>query len=295
MNRIENAVQTSGLGKQYDSLWALKDCTIAVPKGSITALVGPNGAGKTTLLRLLVDLSSPTAGTASVLGMTPNQSAAYLSEIGYLAQEIPLYSQMTVEKHLAMGAHMDIHWDQELATTRLRELKIPFDRPTSKLSGGQRAQVALALALAKKPKLLLLDEPVAALDPLARVEFLTSLTQAATEANGELTVIMSSHLLADLERVCDHLILLASGQTQLCDSIENIIATHKLLAGPRDEKPMSSEYRIIKETHAANETDLLVRLKDPKFRSTKWHAHEVNVEDIILAYMEQAKREGDER
>lgn len=295
--RTNNAIQADSLGKRYGSFWALKDCSIAVPQGSVTALVGPNGAGKTTLLKLLVDLSSPSAGSAAALGEAPNQSSAYLSQIGYLAQEIPLYRQMTVAKHLAMGAHLDTNWDSALATNRLRELKIPFDRPVGKLSGGQRAQVGLALALAKRPKLLLLDEPVAALDPLARVEFLTSLAQAAAEANGELTVVMSSHLLADLERICDHLILLAAGRTQLCDSIEHIVATHKLLVGPRSVGTATSNpaYTIVREAHAANETDLLVRLNDQNFRDPKWRVHSTNIEDIVLAYMEGAKQEGDER
>jgi len=293
--KTNNIVQTENLGKRYGSFRALKNCNITVPPGSVVALVGPNGAGKTTLLKLLVDLSSPSEGVATVLGEAPNQSASYLSQIGYLAQEIPLYSQMTAAKHLAMGAHLDVHWDNELAVSRLKELKIPLDRPVGKLSGGQRAQVGLALALAKKPKLLLLDEPVAALDPLARVEFLTSLTKAVADADGELTVVMSSHLLTDLERVCDRLILLAAGQTQLCDSIEHIVEMHKLLVGPRNEATDNPAYTIIKEVHSANETNLLIRLNDPKFNSSKWQTHEANIEDIVLAYMEESKQEGDKR
>ncbi|HUB93571.1 MAG TPA: ABC transporter ATP-binding protein [Verrucomicrobiae bacterium] len=289
-----NAIRTIGLGKRYGSFWALKDCNITIPQGSVAALVGPNGAGKSTLLKLLVDLSSPSAGNAMVLGKIPDQTAAYLSQIGYLAQEIPLYSQMTVAKHLAMGEHLDANWDNELAVSHLKELKIPLDHLVGKLSGGQRAQVGLALALAKKPKLLLLDEPVAALDPLARMEFLTSLTQAVATASGELTVVMSSHLLADLERVCDHLILLTTGQTQLCDSIDHIIDTHRLLVGPHNEANASPAYTIIKETHAANETNLLVRLNKEDFRSSKWQVHETNIEDIVLAYMEQTRDKGDE-
>src|SRR5581483_5176026 len=134
--------------------------------------------------------------------------------------------------HIMMGKHLNKRWDEKFVHARLKDLGIPLDRSVGKLSGGQRAQVALALALAKRPKLLLLDEPVAALDPLARHDFLASLAQAV--ADGGLTVVMSSHLLADLERVCDHVIVLAAGKTQLCDDIESVLGEHKLLVGPRE-------------------------------------------------------------
>ena len=176
-------------------------------------------------------MSSPSAGSATVLSQLPSQKSEYISEIGYLAQEIPMYSRLDAKEHIALGQHLNNNWDSELATKRLNELAIPLDRPVGKLSGGQRAQVALGLALAKKPKLLLLDEPVAALDPLARIDFLKSLAQAVTDADGELTVVMSSHLLADLERVCDHIIILASGETQLCEDIDHALKSHKLLVG----------------------------------------------------------------
>jgi ABC-2 type transport system ATP-binding protein len=287
----KDAIQTSGLGKRYGLFWALKDCSIDVPQGSVSALVGPNGAGKTTLLKLLVGLSRPSAGDVIVLGSTPKQSSEYLAETGYLAQEIPLYNRLTAEKHIAMGAHLDLHWDGELAKKRLSELGIPLARPVGKLSGGQRAQVALALALAKKPKLLLLDEPVAALDPLARVEFLTSLTQAVADADGNLTVVMSSHLLADLERVCDHLIILASAETQLCDGIEHVLKTHKLLIGSRRGITANQAYTVIQESHSSNETNVLVRLNEPEFHDPHWRVHDVDIEDIVLAYMKQSKQQ----
>jgi ABC-2 type transport system ATP-binding protein len=242
--KMKNAIKTAGLSKRYHSFWALKDCTITIPKGAVSALVGPNGAGKTTLLKLLVGLNRPSAGLTTVLGQAPSQDTQYLSEIGYLAQEIPLYNQFTAKDHFALGAHMDAHWDNDLAKERLNELRIPLDRPVGKLSGGQRAQVGLVMALAKKPKLLLLDEPVAALDPLARVDFLASLAQAVTDAEGELTVLMSSHLLADLERVCDHIIILASGETQLCDEIEHALKAHKLLVGPPGTLPKSNDFTL---------------------------------------------------
>lgn len=287
----EEAIRAAALSKRYGSFWALKNCDIVLPKGSVCALVGPNGAGKTSLLKLLASLNQPTEGSLQVLGRRPEQSSEYLSDIGYVAQEIPLYKHFTAEKHFAIGAHLDTGWDNELARTRLEELHIPLDKLVGQLSGGQRAQVGLSMALAKKPKLLLLDEPVAALDPLARVEFLTSLTQAAADADGELTIVMSSHLLADLERVCDHLIILAAGKTQLCDDIEHTLQTHKLLVGPRGAESANPAYTIIKESHSASQTNLLVRLKDPKFHSKQWHAREVDIEEIVLAYMGQSQQE----
>jgi ABC-2 type transport system ATP-binding protein len=289
----KNAIETKGLGKQYRSFWALKDCSINVPKGSVSALVGPNGAGKTTLLKLLVSLNKPSEGKAVVLGLSPSQDAAYISEIGYLAQEIPMYSRLNAKEHITMGQHLNSDWDSELAIKRLNELSIPLDRPVGKLSGGQRAQVALGLALAKKPKLLLLDEPVAALDPLARVDFLKSLAQAVTDADGELTVVMSSHLLADLERVCDHMIILASGETQLCEDIETTLKSHKLLVGVHKEAVDSDKYTIIQQSDTARETSLLVRLNDSKYHDPHWHIRDVDIEEIVLAYMGQKRSQTD--
>ena len=147
---------------------------------------------------------------------------AYLAEIGFLAQEIPLYRRLTAEDHIGIGAHLNPRWDGESVRARLGGLRIPLDRPVGTLSGGQRAQVALALTLAKRPRLLLLDEPLAALDPLARQNFLATLAEAA--AGGDLTIVLSSHLIADIERVCDHLILLAESRVQLCGDIETLLA-----------------------------------------------------------------------
>jgi ABC-2 type transport system ATP-binding protein len=290
----KNAIETKGLGKRYRSFWALKDCSINVPKGSVSALVGPNGAGKTTLLKLLVSLSRASAGSANVLNKSPSQSPEYLSEIGYLAQEIPMYARLNAKEHIAMSQHLNDNWDSELATKRLNELAIPLDRPVGKLSGGQRAQVALGLALAKKPKLLLLDEPVAALDPLARIDFLKSLAQAVTDADGELTVVMSSHLLADLERVCDHIVILASGETQLCEDIETALKSHKLLVGVRKEAVENDKYTIIQQTHTARETTLLVRLNDIKYHDPHWHIRDVDIEAVVLAYMGQKRNQTDD-
>ncbi|HEV2371992.1 MAG TPA: ABC transporter ATP-binding protein [Streptosporangiaceae bacterium] len=230
---MSTAIETHGLSKRYRRVSALTECTVTVPQGRVCALTGPNGAGKTTLLRLLAGLASPTGGTACVLDGVPRQDPAFLAEIGFLAQEIPLYRRFSAEDHIRIGAHMNPDWDASLARSRLAELRIPLDQRVGTLSGGQRAQVALSLTLAKRPRLLLLDEPVAALDPLARRSFLATLTSAVADARGGLTVVVSSHLVTELERVCDHLILLAGSRVQLCGDIDTLLAQHKVLAGPR--------------------------------------------------------------
>lgn len=284
------AIQTKGLGKRYGKFWALENCNISVPEGSVSALVGPNGAGKSTLLKILVGLSGASSGESKVLAKAPVQHENFLSDIGYLAQEIPLYKNLTANDHIKMGAHLNKRWDEVFIRKRLTDLQIPLDRPVGKLSGGQRAQVALALALAKKPKLLLLDEPVAALDPLARHDFLSSLTQAV--ADGGLTVVMSSHLLADLERVSDHVIVLAAGKTQLCDDIETVLKEHMILIGPRGELKSDEGFTVVHETHTARQSTLLVRMNGKAQIPAGWQRHEPNIEEIILAYMGQAKEGG---
>ncbi|HEY7948732.1 MAG TPA: ABC transporter ATP-binding protein [Acidimicrobiales bacterium] len=279
------AIRTDGLGKRFGHLWALQDCSLSVPQGRVTALVGPNGAGKTTLLRLLVGLAAPTTGSATVLGRAPAQTEDYLSRIGYLAQDVPLYRRLSADDHLAMGAHLNARWDANAARQRLEALRIPTDRPVATLSGGQRAQVGLGLALAKRPQLLLLDEPVAALDPLARREFLGSLTEAV--ADGDLSVILSSHLLHDLERVCDHVILLAASRTQICSDIDDVLASHRMLVGPRRAlSDVETGCDVIKATQTTNQTRLLVRCRGPVL-DPAWDVTEVGLEDIILAYMGQ--------
>jgi ABC-2 type transport system ATP-binding protein len=278
-------VETSRLTKRYRRVTALSDCTISVPEGRISALVGPNGAGKTTLLRLLAGLAAPTAGQATVLGGTPRQDPAYLAEIGFLAQDAPLYRRRTADDHISIGAHLNPRWDGESVRARLSRVRIPLDRPVGTLSGGQQAQVALALTLAKQPGLLLLDEPLAALDPLARQRFLGTLAEAA--ADGGLTVVLSSHLIADIERVCDHLILLADSRVQLCGDIETLLAEHRILTGPRkDTTAIAHTHAVVREDTTARQTTLLVRLNGPVI-DPAWAVEEANVEEIVLGYMSQ--------
>jgi len=277
------SIETSGLGKQYGQLWALQDCSLHVPSGRVTALLGPNGAGKTTLLRLLVGLASPSAGSARVLGRSPDGSEEFLADIGYLAQDVPLYRRLSADDHVGLGSHLNKRWDAEGALDRLSRLHVPTDRPVATLSGGQRAQVALGLALAKKPELLLLDEPVAALDPLARREFLLALSEAVTD--GGVSVILSSHLVHDLERVCDHVILMSASRVQLCADIDDVLAAHRMLLGPR--RPLDAVepgLTIISATQTQRQTRLLVRTDGPVL-DPSWEQAEVGLEDVILAYM----------
>ncbi|MEV5752324.1 ABC transporter ATP-binding protein [Actinoallomurus sp. NPDC052308] len=278
------AVETHGLTKRFGAKTALEDCGIEVPAGRVSALMGPNGAGKTTLLRMLCGLARPSEGEAAVLGRRPDpDDSAFLADIGFLAQDIPLYRRMTAAGHIALGGRLNARWDADAARERMGALGIALDRPVATLSGGQRTQLALALTLAKKPRLLLLDEPMAALDPLARHQFLTALTEAV--ADGDLTVLMSSHLVHDLERVSDHLILLDSSRVRLAGDIDDILAQHRVLMGPRrDTTAIERDHTVVKATHTARQSTLLVRLNGP-LHDPRWEVAEPDLEELILAYM----------
>jgi ABC-2 type transport system ATP-binding protein len=279
------AVETAGLTKRYRQATALSDCTVSVPQGRVSALVGPNGAGKSTLLRLLTGLAWPTGGSALVFGGTPRQDPAFLAEIGYLAQDVPLYRRLSAEDHIRAGARLNRRWDGTAALVRLRDLGVPLDRAVGTLSGGQRAQVGLSLALAKRPRLLLLDEPVAALDPLARRHFLSTLTTAMAESEDGLTVVLSSHLIADLERVCDHLILLAESRVQLCGDIDELLAEHTVLVGPRkDTAAIERTHTVVHATQTARQTTLVIRRGGPVL-DPAYEAEDISLEELVLAYM----------
>jgi ABC-2 type transport system ATP-binding protein len=278
-----NAIVAKALGKQYGSKWALRDCSFSLPAGRICGLVGANGAGKTTLLKLLAGLSRPSAGRAEVAGLEPQDSPDFLAGIGYLGQEVPLYRRWSTEDHLRMGAHLNQRWDDTAGRDRLRALHIPFDQKVGTLSGGQRAQVALALALSKRPRVLMLDEPVAALDPLARRGFLSTLTEAV--ADGELTVILSSHLVADLERVCDHVVVLAESRTMLAADLDAVLAEHRLLVGARtDTSAIEREHTVLRVERTRRQVSLWVRLNGP-VHDPHWQIEDLGLEEIMLAYL----------
>jgi ABC-type multidrug transport system ATPase subunit len=277
---VSTAIEAHQVGKRFGRTWALRDCSLSLPTGRVAALVGPNGAGKTTLLHLAVGLLRPNVGAISTLGRTPGED---LSDVGFVAQNTPLYTDFTAAELITMGGKLNRSWDAGLAHRRMTRLGIPTERPVGKLSGGQRAQVALALALAKRPRLLLLDEPVASLDPLARREFIQVLMGAVAEDST--TVLLSSHLLGDLERVCDHLILLRSARVQLLGAVESLLAQHRLLIGPRrDPSQIAGVAAVIRESHTDKQTTLLVRTEgvigDPA-----WQVRDVTLEDLVLAYL----------
>jgi len=278
-------LQTRGLGKRYRRRWALSDCTLEIPAGRIAGLVGPNGAGKTTLLHLATGLLRPTTGTIEVLGGPPPARPAQLARVGFVAQDTPTYAHLTVADHLRLGAHLNPGWDAATARDRIERLGLDPGQRAGKLSGGQRAQLALTLAIAKRPELLILDEPVASLDPLARREFLRGLME--TVVDQELSVVLSSHLVADLERVCDYLIVLVGSRVQLAGEVDRLLATHHLLTGPRrDPGTLPASQHVISASHTDRQTTLIVRT-DAAVHDPAWTVSPVGLEDLVLAYMSQ--------
>jgi ABC-2 type transport system ATP-binding protein len=281
-----NALEADGLGKRYGNAWALRDCSFTLPAGRVAALVGPNGAGKTTLLHLAVGLLPPSTGSVRVFGQSPReQPKEVLPRIGFVAQDHPLYPGFTVAEMHALGRHMNPRWDDAAATSRVERLGIPLDRRTRKLSGGQQAQVALGMALAKRPQLVLLDEPLASLDPLARREFLRTLMDAVREQG--ITVLLSSHIVTDLERVCDYLIVLSASRVQVAADIDEILRTHAELTVPRAAvEAVAAAHTVLETESAGQQARLLVRLGTAAL-DPAWRAAPASLEAIVLAYLGQ--------
>jgi ABC-2 type transport system ATP-binding protein len=286
-------LRAQGLGKSYRRRWALSDCTLDVPAGRVVGLVGPNGAGKSTLLNLAVGMLTPTSGTIEVLGDRPAASPAQLAKVGFVAQDTPTYAGLSVDDHLRLGARLNPRWDDALARSRIERLGLDLSHRAGKLSGGQRAQLALTLGVAKRPELLILDEPIASLDPLARREFLQDLMGAVAEH--ELSVLLSSHLVSDLERVCDHLIVLVASRVQVTGDIDTLLATHHRLTGARrDLATLPAEQHVISASHTDRQTTLLVRTDAP-IHDPAWTVGQLNLEDLVLAYMGQTAANRDHR
>ncbi len=282
-------LEARGLTKRYGRKLALADCTLTIPAGKVVALVGPNGAGKTTLMHLAVGLLRPSTGSIEVLGGRPGASSDQLARIGFVAQDAPTYSGFSVHDHLLFGKWMNASWDAALAEQRIARLGLNPRQRAGELSGGQRAQLALTLAVAKRPELLLLDEPVASLDPLARREFLQNLMEVVAEHGA--SVILSSHLVADLERTCDYLVLLSEARVQIAGEIGDLLASHYRLTGPR-RRPgeIPQDLELVCESHTDRQSTLVVRANH-SIRDPDWAVEQLGLEDLVLAYMTQAAAE----
>jgi ABC-2 type transport system ATP-binding protein len=284
---VTAVLEAEGLGKRYGRKWALRDCSIKIPEGHVVGLVGPNGAGKSTLLNLAVGILAPTQGTVKVLDGEPASTPGHLARVGFVAQDPPIYSGLSVRDHLHLGASMNPGWDQELAVRRMRQLGLDPRQRAGKLSGGQRAQVALTIAIAKRPDVLILDEPVAALDPLARREFLQVLME--TVAEHQISVVLSSHLVADIERVCDYLIVLTASRVQVAGDVEDLLATHHRLIGPRrDPSELPVGQHVVEASHTDRQSTFFVRTDGP-IMDPSWTVEAATLEDLVLAYMGQGK------
>jgi ABC-2 type transport system ATP-binding protein len=284
---VTAVLEAEGLGKRYGRRWALSDCTITIPSGHVVGLVGPNGAGKSTLLNLAVGLLTPTKGSLRVSGSEPAKDPDQLARVGFVAQDTPTYANLSVADHLKLGSRMNLKWDNSLAEDRIEQLGLDPHQKAGKLSGGQRAQLALTLAIAKRPEILILDEPVASLDPLARREFLQILME--TVAEHDVSVVLSSHLVADIERVCDYLVVLVASRVQVTGELEDLLASHHRLMGPRIDSSASVENQyVIEASHTDRQSTLLVRSDGPVV-DPAWTIEPVSLEDLVLAYMGQGK------
>lgn len=281
-----NSVETFGLGKSYRGNWALRDCTIAVPMGRIVALVGSNGAGKTTLLHCAVGLVAPTTGQIAVLGNLAAGTPEALERVAFVAQEAPLYRHISVRAMLSVARNMNQRFDGAQAQKRLRSLDIPLDRKVGKLSGGQQAQLALTLAFARHPSLLVLDEPLARLDPVARHDVM-ALVMAAVAEEG-LSVIFSSHVISELERVADYLILLARGHVQMAGVIDDLLAEHALLSGPADDaERVVRQFPVVQSQMAARRAQLLVQIRKPTDVPSGWELDTASLDELVLGYLRE--------
>jgi ABC-2 type transport system ATP-binding protein len=285
---MTGVIEAHGLGKHYGRKWALTDCTLSIPSGRVVGLVGSNGAGKTTLLHLAVGLLRPSAGSISVLDGKPGDGPDQLAKVGFVAQDTPAYAGLSIKKHLRMGAYLNPNWDGELAELRIDSLGLDPRQKAGSLSGGQQAQLALTLAIAKRPELLVLDEPVASLDPLARREFLQDLMTIVAEHG--VSVVLSSHLTADLERVCDYLVLLVSSQVQVAGDVNDLLASHHRLSGVRrDPSGLPADWTVVEESHTDRQSTFLIRTDRP-ILDPSWNVKPVTLDDLILAYMSQGRR-----
>ena len=280
-----NVIEANTLGKRYGRTWALRDCSVAIPAGHVVALIGPNGAGKSTLLNLAVGLGRPSTGRLRVLDGLSAGSPAALDGIAFVAQDTPVYKNLSVGDMLHLTRNLNHHFDRASAEARLDELRIPLRRRAGSLSGGQRAQLALTLALARRPRLLVLDEPVAMLDPIARHDFMAAVLTAAVDDG--VSVLLSSHALSELERVADYLVLLSHGRVRVAGAVDELLASHRVLSGPAADAARCVEWPIVQERRAQAHAHLLVRAAADDPVPPRWEAHSVGLEELALAYLRE--------
>ena len=279
-----NVIETHGLGRRYGAHWALQECSLTIPAGHLTGLVGPNGAGKTTLLNLVMGLSTPSAGDLTVLGDLRPGSLAALDGIGFVAQDVPVYRGFSVADMVTMTQHLNRGFDADHARRRLDDLGIGLRKRAGQLSGGQRAQLALTLALARRPRLLVLDEPTAALDPLARHDFMA--TVMAAMADDGVSVVLSSHLLAELERVADHVVLMSGGRVCLDGPVDDLLAVHRLVTTRSGPAAADGAWEVVESSTAGAQTQQLVRLRSPGHPlPAGCDARPVGIEELAMAYL----------
>jgi ABC-2 type transport system ATP-binding protein len=280
-----NVIDTCELGKRYGKSWALRDCTLSLPAGHLAALVGPNGAGKSTLMNMAAGLTVPTAGTVTVLGGHPAGSPAALNGVAFVAQDAPVYKNLSAGDMLHLTRNLNQRFDTPFARARLADLGIPLGKKAGRLSGGQQSQLALTLALARRPRLLILDEPLAALDPIARQDFLAAVMTAM--ADDGVSVLLSSHQVAELERVADFLIVLSRARLQLAGEVDDLLAGHRLLTGPTAEADeYAGRLTVVQTRRGDAQTHLLARTGDtPAPVPPGWESHQVSLEEVVMAYL----------
>ncbi|MGC0421021.1 ATP-binding cassette domain-containing protein [Embleya sp. AB8] len=286
-------LECADLGHGYRrNTWALRECALEVPAGSVVALVGPNGSGKTTLLHAVAGLLQPTTGTVRIAGAPPGQR---LDRIGFVAQDSPLWPRLRVAEVLEIGRQLNPRWDMAMATARIRRLDIPPRARIAALSGGQRAQVALTMVLAKRPELLLLDEPLANLDPLARREFLASMFDACAESGA--AVVFSSHVVAELERICDHLVVLRDGRIRLAGDIDDLRDEHRVVSGPAGwvvPEPGDGQWQVVSAYAGAGRSSALIRPGSATLSGPGLQDSEPTFEELVLGYLDNTRGDATE-
>jgi ABC-2 type transport system ATP-binding protein len=284
---MDAVVETTALTKRYGSVKALADCDLALPRGKVTGIVGPNGAGKTTLIHLAVGLLRPTAGNVRVFGHdAAREILQILPRVGFVAQDRPLYRDLTIAETLELGRRLNERWDAPYALARVQRFGLPLDRKIRTLSTGQRAHVATSLALGKRPELVLLDEPVANLDPVARLALLEELMSVVAEDG--LSVVFSANALADVERVCEHIVILLNGRSRLAGDTEELIESHVVAIGPSTADASSADGELIESRRSERQTIRLLRGQGPTRVDDGTIVRPATLEEIVLGYMRPA-------